>query len=610
MPIAGGGSGQTAVDPAWGPPRRRSLRPLVVIAIVLAVIAGSIFVAERQGRVPVSSATTVYVPADGAVELAGRSAAGAPPSLVATESARFEAGEISSALDNNLAAQVLGAVDLSLRGVAFWRTTTTEVGSEERPQEVRVYRLGPAIELLAESWPGHGLVFHPGLVELPADVAPGHSWGSAGSAGSGLTYTSRFSAEAAAGGCLRVSGRIAVASVTGQRRSPRGVARTWCPGRGIVASIETEDGVTTTTGPGLAGAPGADSAAPDTADSGEPWPTAAAWVARTQQSVSVDPTFGEGPVAGTPSPLQPVSTRSGFLVRAVSGAEDLLVFGRRDQRTWRSLWRMHPGGRILSLASFGDVVVTTTSRRQLIGYSDAGARLWTLDLDEAAFSAPVRLGPDRLAVVDLAGTVVAADIATGVVRWRRTGSDVGVAPASVPAGDGRPGLLLVGDRSGQLTAYEASDGTQRWQLDTERFLGAAGAGDAVLLVDDQDLEAVGLADGQRRWVQPFDGTFRSVVSVAGRAVLSTRAESSLITADGTVRRLPQPYTVVTVQAAELVGWGKRRADLVGADGTVEASVDVPVLGSTSAGRAATGGPDGVLAAEANWTVRSWGATNR
>ena len=111
-------------------------------------------------------------------------------------------------------------------------------------------------------------------------------------------------------------------------------------------------------------------------------------------------------------------TASGLIIRPTSG-DDLVATTPKTVDRWTSLWRMHPGGTILSVAAFGDVVLATTSQRELVAYSDAGVRLWSLPLDDVAFWAPVRVDDRRVAVADAAGSVRVVDLLTGEVAWQQ-----------------------------------------------------------------------------------------------------------------------------------------------------------------------------------------------
>ena len=87
-----------------------------------------------------------------------------------------------------------------------------------------------------------------------------------------------------------------------------------------------------------------------------------------------------------------------------TNGDDIVATTPKTVDRWTSLWRMHPGGTVLSVAAFGDVVVATTSGRELVAYSDAGVRLWSLRLEDVAFWSPVRIDDRRVAVADAAGS--------------------------------------------------------------------------------------------------------------------------------------------------------------------------------------------------------------
>ncbi len=107
-------------------------------------------------------------------------------------------------------------------------------------------------------------------------------------------------------------------------------------------------------------------------------------------------------------------------------------------------------GEILTLRAFGNVILVTTSARQLVAYTDLGIRMWQLDLDEIAPAPPVRVSDSEVVVVDLAGEVRRLAIATGAVVWQHSlGSDV-TATAGGRGGDrGRHGSGRHGHRAGR-----------------------------------------------------------------------------------------------------------------------------------------------------------------
>ena len=109
-------------------------------------------------------------------------------------------------------------------------------------------------------------------------------------------------------------------------------------------------------------------------------------------------------MVGSPSAVTPpVRTESGLVIRATLGRGDLVATTPKTLTEWTSIWRAHPGGTVLSLSAFGNVIIATTSNRQMVAYSDVGVRLWQLSLDDLAPTPPVRISVDEAVLVDLGG---------------------------------------------------------------------------------------------------------------------------------------------------------------------------------------------------------------
>src|SRR3954452_6929721 len=116
----------------------------------------------------------------------------------------------------------------------------------------------------------------------------------------------------------------------------------------------------------------------------------------------------------------------------------------------------------MSVSGFGNVIIATTSNRQIDAYSDAGVRLGQLTLDDLGPTAPARIDETDAVIVDLAGEIRRFDVATGALRWQRNvGSDVNVPPA-VGAG-----VIVIMDRGGTPTAIDQSTGETRWNVDVQ-----------------------------------------------------------------------------------------------------------------------------------------------
>lgn len=580
------------VDPAWAPPvdvrRRPRWVPYVIVMVVAALVAAGFFVADRVGAQTFASNAQEFVPDDGAVQYSVRKV-GKEDTPFVTESARFTGPEELTAVDFTFGTALLRALDNDLNkvtGVPFWRTTTTQIGIPESTQQVvRVYRVGGPVELLGESGPGTAHVYSPALVELPADVSPGQSWVSSGSAGAVLDYRSEFRAEAADRGCLRVSGLIIYTAKNGRSSRTETVNRGWCPREGV-----REDQV------GSA----ARQAEPPVQTTGEPvvWRDPARWKNQRFTTVSIDQNFGQGMMTGAPSGVPPVVTASGLVVRANSSS-DLIAFTPKTPAEWTSLWRMRPGGTVVSLTAFGDVVVATTSGRRVVGYSASGVRLWQHDLDEVAFRGPARIDDTRIALADSGGTVRVLDLASGAQRWQRNlRAEVKVAPVADPR------AVVVADGGGDLTAFSPDDGTELWSKELE-VTGATIVGDTVVTYSAATLTALSITDAKTRWLEPLTGTVDALVAFDGRVVLATQISTTVRGEGGAVQATFDPYVLLTVTSGHLVGWGSERAQVIDRSLRVVTAMDTPDRGLATGGNWPVADRFGVTLYGADWSFQTW-----
>lgn len=117
----------------------------------------------------------------------------------------------------------------------------------------------------------------------------------------------------------------------------------------------------------------------------------------------------------------------------------------------------------------------------------------------------------RLFVADVEGNLSALDAATGKrlwnvhtgkrsgAYWRRTDTSVRWSGGPTVAGD----LVIVGGLDGQVGAYAAADGAERWvvNVSSEVITAPAVSGDTVIVrSNDGRLYGLDLGDGSRRWV--------------------------------------------------------------------------------------------------------------
>lgn len=613
------------VDPTWGPPSAPSTPaappalsastvppsgtsvthagppwlPLAVVMLVTVLVAGGLFAAGRVGASTRSSAASAYVPTDGRATYQQRTTIVGNESVASTlvqESTLQSGATVIGGLDWTLGVKVVGVVGAGpFERMRFWRTTGSEIGNlGSSQQQVRVYRVDDAVELLGESDQGGAHVYSPALVELPARVAVGATWSGAGTVGT-RRYRSEFRAAAAEPGCLQVRGTIAETTATGQPGSTRTVVRTWCERRGVVAEEVVRGGVTVRTD--TISSPAAD---PTLRTVAEPWTWSdpERWKRRDFDLMSADASLGSGPMAGAPGAVPPVLTASGLVIRTTSG-DDLVATTPKTIDRWTSLWRMHPGGTLLSVAAFGDVLVTTTSQRAVVAYSDAGVRLWSLPLDDLAFWAPVRVDDRRVAVADAAGGVRVVDLLTGEVIWQQRVSAQVSGPLVADSG-----TVVAFDAGGRTTAYAADTGEQRWAKDLPSTRGVI-LGDTLAVRNAATLEALDLQTGRHRWLLPQTGTLDALTTVGDTLVAATQLGTFVIDEQGTIRRELPAYESVSVVGDTMVGWGRTEAEFRGADGSVLAVIDTPDLSLTSSGTPPLAYRQGVIVFGRNWTFTSW-----
>jgi outer membrane protein assembly factor BamB len=174
----------------------------------------------------------------------------------------------------------------------------------------------------------------------------------------------------------------------------------------------------------------------------------------------------------------------------------------------------------MTLSAFGNVIITTTSNRQMVGYSDAGVRLWQRTLDDLAPTSPVRVGDRDAVLVDLDGEIRRFDLVTGAVLWQRNvGSDVNVFPAA------DAGLIVIMERGGRTAAFDADTGEPRRNVEMQ---GAAAAviNDIVVVIQDQTAHALSAETGRHRWVHPIFGTLTDMSIFEAQVVVQPRMSPS------------------------------------------------------------------------------------
>jgi outer membrane protein assembly factor BamB len=593
--------GSVAVNPTWPPPRpqRSWWLPLVVFGLIAVLVAAAAFVASSEGAAAPATAVD-YLPSDGAVSYERSDTTRELKSVVGiavTESARLSgvAGLLST--DGAFASKMLAAAYSDRDRIRILRTITTAINDPAATtQTVRFYRVNTGVELMGVSTPSEGYVYNPALVVLPADVRAGSHWNGAGSAGDTFDYRSELRAEASGGDCLSVEGEVRYLSKEGQLGRLITVSQTWCQREGLVAESQSFADVRTASSRIDPPVPSVQT----TTNAPIRWTAPERWTAKSMSTISINPTFGQDPMVGSPSPeVTPVRTESGLIIRPTSGSADLVATTPKTLTEWTSIWRAHPGGTVLSLSAFGNVIIATTSNRQMVAYSDVGVRLWQLALDDLAPTSPVRISGQDAVLVDLGGEVRKFDLVTGVVLWQQNvGSDVNVSPA-VGAG-----VVVVMDRRGVTTAFEVGTGKRRWSLEMQGNA-AVIIGETVVVIQDQTAHALSTVTGVHRWVRPIFGTLTDMVNFTSQFMVATKSQSVIVSGEGAVTQRLGPVLTLTATQDHLVAWGPNEALVIARDGKIVTRWSLPALTLALQDRPALATAQSVLLFSNDWTFQVW-----
>jgi len=590
--------GSVAVNPTWPEPKdsRPWWRPLVIFGLVAALLAGTALVAN-SGILRNTSTAADYLPADGAVSYertATTRELKTTAGLTVTEAARLSGVTGLFSTDTAFANKIVDAAYASYESIQILRTTTTAINDPAAiAQTIRFYRVNTGVELMAISTQSEGYVYSPALLLLPADLRAGKEWSGSGSAGDTYDYRSQLRADALDRDCLQVTGEVRYLSKAGQLGRIVNLAQTWCRGAGMLAESQSYADVRTNSTRIDPPPPSVQT----TRNAPIHWTVPQHWTTKNFGTISFNPTFGEGPMLGSPSAVTPVGTESDLVIRPAVGG-DLVAMTPKSPEAWTSVWRGHPGGSVMTLSAFGNVIIATTSNRQMVAYSDAGVRLWQLTLDDLGPTAPVRINDADAVIVDLAGEIRRFDLATGAVQWQRSvASDVNVSPA-VGAG-----VIVIMDRGGATTAFDQSTGEPRWNVDMQGSA-ARVIGNTAVVIQDQTAHALATESGRHRWVRPIFGTLTDMTSFADQVVVATKSESVILSADGRVLKQLGPLLRLTPSQDHLVTWGPTDASVIARDGSTVSGWKLPALTISQQERPALGIQQGVLLFSNDWTFQA------
>lgn len=450
--------------------------------------------------------------------------------------------------------------------VRLWRQLWTD-NVEDRGQLTELYELGDdGVRLLTVTGGTVGFSFNPGVLTLPADIAPGSTWSGEGDAWpEGIyRYAMTGSAEAGDDGCLVVSMDISYTDPAADNAEilHNTETSTWCPGRGAVSASFTNVGSETVTG----------------ATTAEPLPVDTALDANTQaaridlsdrdvwtvEDVPLhvrDPIFGESILTGT-TDGRAVTTASGVAV--FNTGQDLVAYRIGDdvERSWIA----HPGGETVSLVALGDVVLVSTTDRVLQSYDSLGRRGWRAQFADAVLAAPVSDGSGGVLVMSLDGDLRRLDLLTGEAKWaRNVGGDSDVSPA---VADGR---VFTVDRSDTLRTFNRATGEPLWSQPVEGGMLIAADDERVFVVNTKgSVLAWDAETGEPLWERAYYGTPASMTvvgqtlvvqssdgtvgySMSGERLWSTPATEGLVTDGTSLAVLTESDVVVLDEDGEELG---------------------------------------------------------
>lgn len=605
------------------PERKHRLPAASVVAagtVILAVAATGVSIAAADHGAPhvLGGSAARYVPADGHVEWV----LDQDSTLRMTESARSIGYGQLLLLPVSAGASVLGGMsDHEAHTAQLWRESSTTLSNTDSGagdgmvQTSDLHRLSAeGLGLLASSGGSVGFAYSPALLELPASVAPGSTWSSKGDAlPNGLmTYTANYTAAvpsdselvAASGlggkalaSCLQTAGESVYKDDTGTILIEITETDLWCEGRGRVAIVATVNGTRVVQGPPAS--PPRQSAPPSVVVPVQ-WSSPDIWAVREMELGYADAFFGEQKLAVALA-NSPVRTASGLIVAANQTGDDITALRQKGGALERK-WVGHPGGEVIGLGTADGVVIATTSYRQVVAYSSAGRRLWTIDTPELVLAQPVDAGDGRVVFVGLDGTVSSVDARSGKPAWsRKLDADV-----SIPATVAGKAVVLV-DRAGRVTAFDGETGETLWSRDGESVSRAVAAADLVVMVgEDGFARALDASTGDRRWEIRYSGASRAALAVGDRVVLVSDEQTlGVDPRTGAVSWQREAADDAVTDGRRLILLEHDAAKLIDAVGVAERTWNIPSL-SAAVYRYGVAGSDGFWLFRSNQAVTTIG----
>lgn len=492
----------------------------MALALLLCWFGALTAVGGAEERLP-DTAAAEFVPDDG-----HRGPAAIELDQTSDQATREHAHVRDSTVARAMSVPAFQLLDLPAGEPHWWRESVHPEVSVPHWQRLRTVS-DDGVRLHAQVWSDLGLALSPGLLELPADIAPGAEWSSEGVArgtpdvAAIQRYRNTARAEAPADSARAEQGCLQVTSTTefsGADAWTWQQENLWCPGEGMVATtgtlgerpyaLSTDDG----TPPAPVDAERLQPADPDTTD-------LASWQRGSLTTTNGDATFGEVQLPPAPEGHPVVSAGNAITMREGASTDLVSLVPLTEELHWQAWWA-RPSGQILSLVSFGNLVVATTSERELVAYDPMGRWQWSVRLDDVALGAPVRVGTD-LVVATLGGTVGRYRGSDGAPVWT-TALERGVALA--PAADTE--TVGVVDTDESVTALDARTGAELWTREFGVVPESVAVRDGVVIASNYSrISAWQARTGERRW-ENLDLAWAEDL-VAGAEVVAAPEEGSV-----------------------------------------------------------------------------------
>lgn len=507
---------------------RRARSPALVWVVVLGAVAlggGLLAVADQRPSESARTTAERYLPSDGSAHV-----------VEYNDGSRFTVESAHSTgmlflleqpiIAGNDQLQALTDANRAVSETRYWRQIWTD-DTGDRGQLTELFQLdSDGVRLLTLTGTENGFSYVPGVLVLPADVAPGATWSSAGAAlpFDLLDYQSTSSARAGNDDCLIVEsttnytdpaqGGLLVQSTT--------EIETWCPGIGQTESVFENDGT-----PGQAIASAFQNRTVGEAERQRTldFSTYEQWRTSALELVVVDPLFGESTIVTTTDSTAS-ATASGLVV--FNTGIDVIGYRASGARAERA-WVARPGGQVLWLTTIGEVVLVGTTDRVVVAYDSSGSRAWSVQLSDVLGAIPVSDGRDAVLLQVLDGDLMRVKVANGEVLWMTSLSDDSDVTPAVSKD-----TVFGADRTGKVQAFDLGTGDALWAGLAEKPTHLAANDERVFAIGaDGTIQALDARTGAPRWLTVIPGVPYSVALTDDRVVVQSNDVTVAYTHAGT-----------------------------------------------------------------------------